>query len=64
MNRRKLMRDKSVWTGEFSNGDGKKQCYLMTKHIKGVSSKDEGHPPPPQWIGNLWNVLLEKGSKI
>ena len=26
----KLRRDKEVWKGEFSNGDGKKICYLMT----------------------------------
>ena len=26
----KLKKDKRVWKGEFSNGDGKELCYLMT----------------------------------
>ena len=27
---RQIRKDKRVWNGEFSNGDGKKLCYLMT----------------------------------
>ena len=35
----KLRKDKQVWKGEFSNGDGKKLCYLMTKQARGVISR-------------------------
>ena len=35
----KLRKDQRVWKGEFSNGDGKKLCYLMAQHVQGVNSR-------------------------